>query len=150
MLLGRKRSFKPVWRCGEVSVSFSSSLLLKWHLFIFMPPLRRGIIVTVDESDVLNAILPLITETRAAATVIDVVERVYPAFEALHQTLVEAADALTTPAGGTSDQQLTEVTLTLIQLRALADAATRATLTQTTNTLLAQSLSDQTGGPTAD
>ena len=106
--------------------------------------------VTVDEPDVLNAILPLVTETRSAATVIDVVERVYPAFEALHQTLVEAADTLTTPAGGTSDQQLTEVTLTLIQLRALADAATRATLTQTTNTLLAQSLSDQTSGPTAD
>ncbi|MBD1320645.1 MerR family transcriptional regulator [Gordonia hankookensis] len=102
--------------------------------------------VTAEEPALLDTILPLITATRPASAVIDIIERVAPAFEELSQAMIGAAEALTVPtAGGTDDDRLTEVTLTLVQLRALADAATRVTLTETTNTLLAQSLATRLG-----
>ncbi|WAC57523.1 MerR family transcriptional regulator [Gordonia sp. SL306] len=102
--------------------------------------------VTVEEPALLDTILPLITATRPASAVIDVIEQVTPAFQELGQAMIGAAEALAVPtAGGTGDDRLTEVTLTLVQLRALADAATRVTLTETTNTLLAQSLATRLG-----
>lgn len=102
--------------------------------------------VIVSEPALLDAILPLVTEQRPASLVIDVIEKVAPAFESLGQAMVDAADTLTGTASpdDAGDRRLTEATLTLIQLRALADAATRVTLTETTNTLLAQSLADLT------
>lgn len=105
--------------------------------------------VTVDEPALLETILPLITETRPAAEVVDVVEKVAPAFDALRRAMIEAADTLTAPTGP-DEGDLTEVTLTLIQLRALADAAARATLAETTNEVLSQALSNHSEQPTDD
>ncbi|RPA06152.1 MerR family transcriptional regulator [Gordonia sp. OPL2] len=108
--------------------------------------------VIVREPTLLDTILALVTEQRPASLVVGVIEKVAPAFEALGQAMVDAADTLTGAASpdDTGDGRLTETTLTLIQLRALAEAATRVTLTETTNTLLTQSLADLASDPKAD
>ncbi|MCH5644678.1 MerR family transcriptional regulator [Gordonia sp. ABSL49_1] len=113
--------------------------------------------VTVNEPAVVEAILALATEARPVSAVLDTVEKVAPAFDALSTALTDAADALaqsgpdpdsTHPdrahpdsAHPDSDERVADVTLSLVRLRALADAATRSALNRVTNELLTQLLS---------
>lgn len=103
--------------------------------------------VRIDEPSVFDAIVALITESRPASAVIDVVEEVTPALLALGRAMTAAAATLTEgndtrrPAGPADDDLVTDVTLTLIRLRTLAEAATHAALARSTEALLAQSLS---------
>lgn len=103
--------------------------------------------VHIEEPSVLDAIQALITDSRPASAVIDVIDEVAPAFLTLGRAMTSAAGALTQRTDphrteeNSGDDHITDVTLTLIRLRALAEAATHAALARTTEVLLAQSLS---------
>lgn len=74
--------------------------------------------VRIDEPSVFDAIVALITESRPASAVIDVVEEVTPALLALGRAMTAAAATLTEgndtrrPAGPADDDLVTDVTLT--------------------------------------